>query len=120
MTESKRQNRIYLLTTISIYVGLVLVGGAPEVFASSELNKRLNGPSFEISTRSESIVDAAKYRKHADEDQIVPHDFPGSKIFELNAADIITRYEVCDAVSRASGFQSQNVLTTPLLPRASL
>ena len=120
MDEGKRHNRIYLLTTISIYVGLVLVGGAPEVLAGSELTKRLNGPSFEISTRSESIVEVSKYRKQIDKDQIVPHHFPGSSVFETIGPSISTSHRVSEHALLALGHTRQRILTTPLLPRASL
>lgn len=41
MSKSKNHNTIYFLTTLSVYLGLVIVGASPQVFAQEKLNKTL-------------------------------------------------------------------------------
>lgn len=40
MTERNKNNRIIFLTTLSVYLGLVLVGGAPSISAQTVLEKK--------------------------------------------------------------------------------
>lgn len=119
MTQ-KRQNRFYLLTTLSIYVGLVLVGGAPEILAGSKLAQNLHSPSFELSTRSEIVSSKLKLRKKVETHKIVPHSFPGASVFELPGRSFRIAFIEQTKLALSIRFLNKQVLTTSLLPRASI
>ncbi|NNE65219.1 MAG: hypothetical protein HKN33_01530 [Pyrinomonadaceae bacterium] len=120
MAHSKSHNRIYLLTTISIYVGLVLVGGAPEVLAGSKLAESIQNPAFEFTTRSETISSKLKLRKRVESDQIIPHAFPGSAVFELPGRSNGLVFVEQSIIAREIKFSNDQIFTTNQMPRPGL
>ena len=120
MTQSKQNNKFYLFTTLSIYVGLVLVGGAPEILAGSKLAQSLQSPSFELNTRSEIASSKLKFRKQAETDKLIPQVFPGASAFELQGRALLTVYVEQSNLALEIRFKNNQALTTNLLPRASL
>ena len=120
MTQAKSNNKLYLFTTLSIYVGLVLVGGAPEVLAGSKLAQNLQNPSFELNTRTELVTSKIKLRKRVETDQILPHAFPGSSVFEYPGARITISFVEQSQRADEVRFSNNQVFTPKLFPRASL
>ena len=120
MSKNRTHNKFYLFTTLSLYVGLVLVGGSPEVIASSKLTKNFQSSSFELSTRSEIVSSKLKFRKNVETRNVVTHAFPGTSVFDLpgRANRVILAGQ--SLLARDIKFSNNQILTANLLPRASL
>ena len=72
MTKGKNYNRIVFLTTLSLYLGLVLVGGTPQVLAYAALTR-----TFDIQNEIE-VKDDLDTKPDNEEIEISPKaDFPG-------------------------------------------
>jgi len=120
MSQNRTHNKFYLFTTLSLYVGLVLVGGSAEVIARSKLTQNFQSSSFELSTRSEIVSSKIKFRKNVETRNVVPHAFPGSSVFELPDRANRLIFVEQSILARDSKFSNDQILTTNLLARASL
>lgn len=120
MKTGKSHNKIYLFTTLSIYIGLVLVGATPELLAQSKVAENLRSPSFEFSTRAEIVAAKLKLRKNDDSRDIVPLASPGGSVFELPYLRHRVVYSDQSLISREVRFSNNQVFTPNLKPRASL
>ena len=76
MKTSKHQNPIRLVTTISVYLGLVLVGASPQVIAQANLSGDAQSRIFELSSRSGSVFSKFKLRQEIDQNEVI--SFPVS------------------------------------------
>ena len=88
MSKSKNYNRIVFLTTLSVYLGLVLVGGTAPVLAHSAFTK-----SFDIKSEIEIKDDLDKNpdNKEKENNSISENDFP--ELFSQLLAAIKTEAE---------------------------
>lgn len=77
MTENKNHNTIYFLTTLSVYIGLVIVGSSPQVLAHAEIARNSQSHSFELGSKTSSVFSTLKYKSKYDPKDISPFAFPG-------------------------------------------
>ncbi len=120
MKKGKCHNKIHLLTTLSIYVGLVLIGATPELLAQSKANENLRTPSFELSTRAELVASKLKLKKNVESGDIVSLASKGGSVFELPYLRHRVVFRDHSLISREVRFSNNQVLTSNLKPRASL
>ncbi|MGI8670592.1 MAG: hypothetical protein ACR2J3_12235 [Aridibacter sp.] len=52
MSKKNNHNPIYFLTTLSVYLGLVLVGASPQVLAQANFTEQTHSQSFQITTKT--------------------------------------------------------------------
>ncbi len=72
MTQKKSHNKIYFVTALSIYVGLVLIGASPQILAQSKIANNSASYSFELSSRTDNVRAKVKFRQSADSSDVVP------------------------------------------------
>ena len=120
MSQARSHNKFYLFTTLSLYVGLVLVGGSAEVIARSKLNQNFQSSSFELSTRSEIVSSKLKFRKNTETRNVAPYAFPGASVFNLNAPNDALVFSAQSILAGDIRFSNNQVLTTNHMPRPGL
>ncbi|MDH3493404.1 MAG: hypothetical protein OEM82_07635 [Acidobacteriota bacterium] len=120
MSQAKSHNKFYLFTTLSLYVGLVLVGGSAEVIARSKLTQNFQSSSFELSTRSEIVSSKLKFRKSVETSDVILHAFPGTAVYELPGRTNRLIFVEQSILARDIRFSNNQILTTNLMPRPGL
>jgi hypothetical protein len=76
MKTTKHQNPIHLVTTISVYLGLVLVGASPQVIAQANLSGEVQSRIFEFTSKTNTVLSKLKLRQESAQDEVV--SFPAS------------------------------------------
>lgn len=118
--KSRSQNPIYIATTISVYIGLVIVGASPSVLASSDFARDAQSRVFELTSRSGSVLSKLKLRQENSQEE-----FPAFPLAFFETSFITSwapeRHALVD-VPKASTpiFRNEQTLTVSVLPRASI
>ena len=120
MNKSKTQNHIHLVTTISVYLGLVLVGASPQVLAQASLAGDTHSRIFEISSKTGSVISKLKLRQESDRDDVTTFPLSGAAPVPavrwcLFSGSPLTVPELPETAS-----SNEQVLTVSVLPRASI
>lgn len=115
-----RNNKIHFFTTLSIYVGLVLVGGTPELLARSKVTENLRTPGFELSTRAEIVSSKLKLRKNVESRDILPLASTGGSVFQIPYLRHRVTYNEQFAVFSEVRFLNNQIFTPNLFARAHL
>ncbi len=76
MKTARHQNPIQLVTTISVYLGLVLVGVSPQVLAQANFSGDAQSRIFEFTSKTNTVLSKLKLRQESAQDEIV--SFPSS------------------------------------------
>lgn len=118
---SKRtQNPIYIATTISVYLGLVLVGASPQVLGHNNFTGETQSRIFELTSQTNSVLSKLKLRQENDSEQFQTFAVKGSApdceirwcLFEIAAPD--------NQSDPGFNFTNDQILTVSNLPRASI
>ena len=120
MSNAKNQNPIYIATTISVYLGLVLVGASPQLLAQTGLSGDSHSRILELTSKTNRVLS-----------KLTRKDDPsGDDIRIASSASIapIPRFFWVGTSSVLSGvvsdqslyFSNEQVLTVTVLPRASV
>ncbi|MFV0387982.1 MAG: hypothetical protein ACK5NT_04440 [Pyrinomonadaceae bacterium] len=118
MRNKKARNTFFFVTTLSVYIGLVVVGSAPIVFA--ECSQAANPYNLSISTRSTASftkVEVVKKQQLADAlpFSIQSHPYTG----KTPATHSTVRFELADIHGDVFALNNQ-VLVVSNLARASI
>jgi len=70
--ENKNHNRIHFFTTLSVYIGLVIVGASPQVLADSKTTYNSHAPSFEIHAKRNSVISKFTFKSEFKSQNISP------------------------------------------------
>ncbi|QQS40164.1 MAG: hypothetical protein IPM63_12440 [Acidobacteriota bacterium] len=118
--KKRTQNPIYIATTITVYLGLVLVGASPQVLAHSSFSSDTQSRIFELTTKTQSVLSKLKLREENDSD-----DFPSFSLYGFSS-ECEVRWCLFggpqNALAAAPEFSYSNeqILTVSNLPRASI
>lgn len=120
MSKTKRQNPIYIATTISVYLGLVLVGASPQVFAQSGFSGDAQSRIFEFTSKTSSVLSKLKIRQ--DSVTELTADFPSSGRFAfLSSCRPATVTSPLSFTTDLTPIHTnEQILTVSVLPRASI
>lgn len=120
MSNKKNHNTIYFLTTLSVYLGLVIVGASPQVLAQAKISESSQSRSFEISTKTNSVFPDLKLKSQFHYDNVLPFAFLGNANFSNRVWISPTAvYKSTNLHSEIIAVNNQ-VFTVPILPRASI
>ncbi len=120
MIKNKNHNSFYFLTTLSVYLGLVIVGASPQVLAQAKPLNNSHAPSFEIHVKSNSVISELKFKADFERQDVSPFSVfngLGKSSFMLIAANTGESYQ--NLYSQISAENNQVFVITNL-PRASL
>lgn len=120
MTKNKNHNTVYFLTTLSVYIGLVLVGASPQVLAQAETTKNSQTQRFEIRTNSSSVISKLKFKSKYETDEFLPFSYLGSSFLGNKRKRVSTNSQSYKVRSNIDFFENNQFLTPSNLPRASL
>ena len=120
MSKQGRQNPVYIATTISVYLGLVLVGATPQVFANSGFPGEGQSRIFEFASKTGSVLSKLKLRQETDAD--VSADFPvsGSAPSFVIRRPAVASIRLAAVELDAQLDRNEKILTVSVLPRASI
>lgn len=118
--KKRTQNPIYIATTISVYLGLVLVGASPQVLAHSNLSSDTQSRIFELTSKTQSVLSKLKLREENDGDE-----FPSFALGGFSPESAVTwcRYSGSNGaypVAPEYFYSNDQTLTVSILPRASI
>ncbi len=120
MSNKKNHNTIYFLTTLSVYLGLVIVGASPTVLAQAEFSENSQSQRFELRTETNSVFSKLSLKKQFKYADVLPYTFFGNSSFTNRKWDDQTAILVAtDTYSEIVSVNNQ-VFTVPILPRASI
>ena len=120
MTKAKNHNTVYFLTTLSVYLGLVLVGSSPQVFAQADTTKNSQTQRFEIRTNSSSVISKLKFKSKYETEDILPFSYSGSSPRFLDRTPAFVGKRNSQVRSDIDVFENSQVFTVSNFPRASL
>lgn len=120
MTKAKNHNTVYFLTTLSVYLGLVLVGASPQVLAQAETAKNSQTQRFEIRTNSSSVIAKLKFKSQYETQEILPFSYFGSSPRSLERSNSFSVNGSVKIRENIDFFENNQVFTVSNFPRASL
>jgi hypothetical protein len=77
MSDKKNHNSIYFLTTLSVYLGLVIVGASPQILAQVENSRNIQTSRFELSSRTSDVLADLEKRSGFERQNVLPFTFFG-------------------------------------------
>jgi len=120
MKKSRNQNPIYIATTISVYLGLVLVGASPQVLAQSSFAGDAQSRIFQFASKNNNVLSKLKLRQEQDDEKSTVLAIPGTRPLSAAKWSIFRIQTGTPAVYPAPFISNEQVLTVSVLPRASL
>lgn len=120
MNKSRTQNHIHLFTTISVYLGLVLVGASPQVLAQASLAGDTQSRIFEISSKTGSVISKLKLRQESDRDDITMFPVAGAVPVRTERWCLFSGRQLTVPELPGTASSNEQVLTVSVLPRASI
>ncbi|REJ76370.1 MAG: hypothetical protein DWQ47_12245 [Acidobacteria bacterium] len=118
--KTRSQNPIYIATTISVYLGLVLVGASPLVIADSRIGGETQSRIFEFASKTGSVLSKLKLRKQKDSDKFQVHAISGYPAVEKIAPGFYGSSDLTVPAAPEFHFSNEQIFTTSILPRASI
>ena len=120
MSDKKNHNSIYFLTTLSVYLGLVIVGASPQVLAQVENSRNIQSSRFELSSRTNDVLADLKKRSGFERQDVLPFTLFGGS----DAQKIVWKAESFRSRTLAPAkeilAENDQVFVISNLPRASL
>lgn len=120
MSNKKNHNTIYFLTTLSVYLGLVIVGASPQVLAQAQISESSQTRTFEISTKTNSVFPELKLQTKFQYDDVLPFAFLGNPIFTNRVWNSHPAIESSANLYSEVIAVNNQIFTVPILPRASI
>jgi len=120
MNNKKNHNTIYLLTTLSVYLGLVVVGSSPQVLAQAKLAQHSHSSSFEINAKTDSGISKLKFKSQFQYEDVLPFAFLGSLRFDRQVWNSQTAISNSLNLNPEIFVENDQIFTLPILPRASI
>ncbi|NNF00525.1 MAG: hypothetical protein HKN25_16020 [Pyrinomonadaceae bacterium] len=120
MSKTRNHNTVYFLTTLSVYLGLVLVGASPQVLAQTAKQKNSQTQRFEIRTNSSSVISKLKFKSKYKTQEVLPFSNSGIAPRSLERSNTVPVNRNSQIREDIDFFENNQVLTNSNLPRASL
>jgi len=120
VTKAKNHNTVYFLTTLSVYLGLVLVGASPQVLAQAETAKNSQTQRFEIRTNSSSVISKLKFKSKYETQDILPFSYLGNASRQAKRSNALAANKNSQIRENIDFFENNQVFTITNFPRASL
>ncbi|HUF03397.1 MAG TPA: hypothetical protein VMM38_04400 [Aridibacter sp.] len=118
--KKRNQNPIYIATTISVYLGLVLVGASPQVLAHTNLSGDTQTRIFELTSKTGSVLSKLKLRQENDGEDLTSFAVGGfSPESDVRWCLFSDSYRMLPAAPEIS-HSNEQILTVSNLPRASI
>ncbi len=76
--KTRVQNPVCIATTISVYLGLVLVGASPQVLAQTGFSGENHSRILQFASKTNTVLSKLKFRQERDDDKEVFSVLPGS------------------------------------------
>lgn len=120
MSNKKNHNTIHFLTTLSVYLGLIVVGASPQVLAQAKLTQNSQSNSFEVSRKTNNVFSELKFNTQFKFEDVLPFVFFGNSKFDKSIWHLRANFQ--DSTNPHSEIFAENeqVLTVSCLPRASI
>lgn len=120
MSDKKNHNSIYFLTTLSVYLGLVIVGASPQILAQVENAQNIQSSRFERSSRTNDVLADLEKKSSFERQDVLPFT-----LFGGSASPPVTWKTEgfnAKAIAPADEIYAENdqVFVISNLPRASL
>ncbi len=111
---------MYLFTTLSVYLGLVLVGASPQAFSQAHLAQNSPANCFETHSKTNSTLSKLKFRVSTKENEVVP--FSVFRDSNKSTTDEAAKSCLRNFAGLYAQVKNENnqVLITSNFPRASL
>lgn len=120
MSNKKNHNTIYFLTTLSVYIGLVIVGASPQILAQAEFSENSQTQRFEIRTKTNSVFSELKLKSQFEYDDVLPWTFIGGSTFNNRVWDNQKATRATANLHSEIISVNNQVFTVSILPRASI
>lgn len=118
--KKRNQNPIYIATTISVYLGLVLVGASPQVLAHTSLSSDTQSRIFELTSKTQRVLSKLKLREENDGEDFPSFAFGGFSPESDVRWCLFSTPDTVPATDPAFSFSNDQILTVSNLPRASI
>lgn len=120
MSNKKNHNTIHFLTTLSVYLGLIVVGASPQVLAQAKLAQQTQSNSFEISRKTNSVFSEIKFKTQFEFEDILPFAFSGNSKFDKSIWHLQANFQNSANLHSEIFAENDQVFTVSILPRASI
>ncbi len=120
MSNKKNHNPIYFLTTLSVYLGLVLVGASPQVLAQANLTEHSQSQSFQITTKTNNVFSELKLKTKFKYENVLPFAFLGSSKFTNRFWKSQEDFQETTKLHKEIFAENNQVLLVTNFPRASI
>lgn len=119
--KNQNHNPVFFLTTLSVYLGLMIVGASPQVLAQAKLAERgAPAQSFEIAAKSSSVFSQTKRKSNSKYENAQPFFLKGvSGIFKFAEKPLENSYRTKNLHREILAENDPNLLPTRF-PRASI
>ena len=117
--KEANNNTVYILSTLSVYIGLVLVGGSPHIIASTAEAPE-NFQTQSIRKNSQNVVSKTKFKSNFKSNTVLPFaGFGNSPILE-NKKSVFLVNQNSSIRLNIDFFENNQAFTISKLPRAHL
>jgi hypothetical protein len=82
MKTVKHQNPLHLVTTISVYLGLVLIGASPQVIVQANLSGEVQSRIFEFTSKTNTVLSKLKLRQESAQNEVVSFPYSSAAVFK--------------------------------------
>lgn len=120
MSKKNNHNPIYFLTTLSVYLGLVLVGASPQILGQVKPANRSQSQSFEITTKTNNAFSELKLKSKFKYENVLPFAFLGGSAFTNRIWKSQTNFQENINLHREIFAENNQVLLFTNFPRASI
>jgi hypothetical protein len=118
--KNKNHNTIYFLTTLSVYLGLVFVGGSPQALSYSKTTSNSQPHSFEISAKTNSVLSKLDFKTDSDNQRLLPYAVFGVLSKEYNPGNSKPGFKQISNLHAQISAGNNQVLILTNFPRASI
>jgi hypothetical protein len=120
VSNAKNQNPIYIATTISVYLGLVLVGASPQLLAQTGYSGDSHSRILELTSKTNRVLSDLEQKEDSSIDEIGIACGVASVTVSKFVASGSFDDRVLAPVDQTLQFSNDQVLTVSVLPRASV
>lgn len=120
MSEKKNHNPVYFLTTLSVYLGLVIVGASPQLLAQVENVQNIQTSRFELGSRNGAALAGLEKRSVFDRQDVLPFTLFGAAAPRGAFRDRRFSAPVVNAPAGETFAENEQVFVVSSLPRADL
>jgi hypothetical protein len=120
MSNKKNHNTVYFLTTLSVYLGLLVVGASPQVLAQAKLSQNSSSHSFEARTNTNNAFSELKFKTQFELDEVLPFASAGNSTFSNRIWTLAAKVQSSTDLHTEVLTGNNQVFTVSILPRASI